>query len=272
MTILAATDLSARSDRAIRRAALIARDRQLPLTIVHVLDADLSDEVATPLEAAARERIETLAAGAGAPEVTVQVDRGDVAADLHARARSADATLIVLGMHRVRPFLDLFRETTLERLVRLAERPVLVVRNEVEGAYARVLTAVDFSPGATRAARVAQQIFPDTAMRGFHAVHIPFQGLTDAQGHATDTKFYLGAAQTELASWARQADLAALAENTDIVEGALHAVLARQMAAQSPDLIALGAHGRTGRAPPLLGSFANDLMRDPPCDLLIARG
>ena len=37
------------------------------------------------------------------------------------------------------------------------------------------------------------------------------------------------------------------------------------------DLIAVGAHGRVGAARAILGSLATDLMRDPPCDLLIAR-
>ena len=37
------------------------------------------------------------------------------------------------------------------------------------------------------------------------------------------------------------------------------------------DLIAVGAHGRVGAGRAILGSVSTDLMRDPPCDLLIAR-
>ena len=43
MHILAATDFSTRSHRALRRAGLLARERKAELTLVHVLEDDHPD-------------------------------------------------------------------------------------------------------------------------------------------------------------------------------------------------------------------------------------
>jgi universal stress protein E len=40
MRILAATDFSTRSQRAVRRAGVLARDKGAELTLVHVVDDD----------------------------------------------------------------------------------------------------------------------------------------------------------------------------------------------------------------------------------------
>ena len=42
------------------------------------------------------------------------------------------------------------------------------------------------------------------------------------------------------------------------------------MHSHNPDLIALGAHTRSGLSPYTLGSFAANLVRHPPTDLLLA--
>ena len=273
-TYIVATDLSARGDRAIDRAAMLARQHGARLVIVHIFDADLPEEVAAPMRAKALERLEgfrnEVAAG-GEVDCTARVESGDISVDIHDVAEEEGAELLILGMHRARPFLDMFRETTLERLVRLGRHPILVVRDPAQKPYAKALVALDFSPGARRAASLAKDLAPQAERRGFHAVHVPFQSITDARGEAIDTRFYLDAAEAELAAWARSEETSAIAAETDVVEGPVHSVLDREVEKHSPDLLALGAHGRTGKAPFLLGSFANDLMRGAPCDLLIAR-
>jgi nucleotide-binding universal stress UspA family protein len=45
-----------------------------------------------------------------------------------------------------------------------------------------------------------------------------------------------------------------------------------RLAAIKPDLVAVGAHTRSGFLPNVLGSFVTDLIHSPPCDLLVSRG
>ena len=58
---------------------------------------------------------------------------------------------------------------------------------------------------------------------------------------------------------------------TEIVLGAPQLMVRNRAGQGRADLIAMGAHGRVGAARAILGSVSTDLMRDPPCDLLIAR-
>lgn len=271
-TYLVATDLSPRSDRAVDRAILLARAAGAKLILLNVVDAELTDPVRFAAEDAARKALLAVARTAEGVECEVRVDLGDPVRDILAAAEDAGAELLILGTHRARPFLDLLRETTLERLVRLGRLPVLVVKDAARGPYRRALVAVDFSPASAEAAARAAALAPEAELRGFHAVHVPFEGLAGDTLHGADMQFYVGAAQSELAAWARRDARAALAGATEIEEGDPRAALARQVEKHAPELLALGAHARSGVAPYFLGSFAADMMRAAPCDLLIARG
>ncbi|MDJ0824858.1 MAG: universal stress protein [Rhodobacter sp.] len=273
-TILVATDLSPRADRAVRRAFKLAAKMGAHVHVAHTVDHGLPESLAARVTDEATRLLDQFCAyvaGADGPRFTLHIGHGDVSTDIHDLARTVDAGLLILGVHHRRPILDLIRETTVERLVRLSHRPVLIVHDRADHDFAKVLSAVDFSPSSTAAAKLATRLFPDADQRGFHAVYVPFQGLTDPAGHAADARVYLREAKADLGAWAAREGTEALAEKTEVAEGALHQVLDRLIVGWHPDVLTLGAHGRTGKAPFLLGSFANDLMRDPPCDLLIVR-
>lgn len=65
--ILIATDLSERSNRALRRAAMLAAQFGAHLTVLHVTDADLPERVATAVgteaEQAIREQLDRSPSG-----------------------------------------------------------------------------------------------------------------------------------------------------------------------------------------------------------------
>ena len=123
-TILVATDFSARSDRALLRASLIARKTGASLVLAHAVDADQPDRLIEADRAAASDLLAEAAA-------TLRNDDGIDAdwlvtiADVHegvlAAADEASADLIVIGPHRSR-LKDVFVGTTAERLVRRRSR------------------------------------------------------------------------------------------------------------------------------------------------------
>ena len=57
----------------------------------------------------------------------------------------------------------------------------------------------------------------------------------------------------------------------EIIAGSVHQVLDRMMANFKPDLLAIGAHTRSGIGMHRIGAFAAELIREPPVDLLVAR-
>ena len=59
--LLVATDFSPRSDRALRRASLIARKVGAVLSLVHVVDGDWPDALIEPERAAAADLLAALA-------------------------------------------------------------------------------------------------------------------------------------------------------------------------------------------------------------------
>ena len=54
-------------------------------------------------------------------------------------------------------------------------------------------------------------------------------------------------------------------------EGSAREVIHRQINQLKPDLLVVGTHGRTSIAHALLGSVAEDLLSQPPCDVLAVK-
>lgn len=271
--ILAATDLSARSDRAVQRALRLGEKLNVPCRIVSVVDDDLPGDMLAERVKEVGHRLHRFADSLAAPGqmVTSTVVAGDPDQAIQAQAEAHDATLVVLGLHRSRPFLDLFRDTTMVRIVRGSLRPVLLVSDPVDRDYASVLVPVSFSPSCAAALRMAGIIAPDAELRSFHAVPIPFVGLT-GDGPDSDVAHAMrDEAAKQRDAWVATFDPATIRPEIEIISGGRTEIMAR-MSAGRPDLIAVGAHTRSGFSPDVLGSFVTDLIATPPCDILVARG
>ena len=179
--ILVATDFSPRSDRALRRASLIASRLGASLTLVHVVDADQTQRL-VELERDAASAIlvdaaATLRATDGiAAEWTVEVDDVDAGILLSAEKLSAD--LIVIGPQRSR-FTDFFVGTTAERVLKRSTRPLLVAVGMPSAHHHSTLLALDFDEASKAAGRaaLAMGIFDRTAVVVMHAFDAPATGM-----------------------------------------------------------------------------------------------
>ena len=271
--ILAATDLSARSDRAIERALERGQALSLPVIAAHVVDSALPESLKPKLQEAAETQIRScLSAIAGAQTPEIRILDGQAMVALLSVAEGEDAAMIVTGIHRNfsagRPMVG----STIERLVRVGRRPVLVVRDPVNGPYRRVVVAMDFSPSARAAFRAACRLAPEAEIIAVHAYHAPFGG------------FYAGDEVRETVEREHAAEFAAMLE--DEVErllrrgqsqpkvtsvqrhGEAAQVLREVQQAKAGDLVVIGAHGRTGLMRMMLGSVAEGFLAHPPCDVL----
>ena len=277
--ILMATDLSARSDRALERAIGLAHARQAALTVLHVVDEDMPASLAAAQEAAAEQAIaeltEALAAGDG-PAVARKVVFGRAHADILATAETVGADLIVLGMHREDAFKDMFRGTTAERVIRSGNAPVLLVKNRANGPYRRVMVAVDFSVYSRRAVEFAVTFVPDGEFHLVHAYDVPFKGFLHGRNTRTEiskqheTQFQ-NMVEDEMATFLASLEAKAPRLERIMEQGPVREVIFYQVQRLKPDLLVIGTHGRTGVAHALLGSVAEDLLRAPPCDVLAVK-
>jgi len=273
-TFIVATDLSARSDLAIQRAIWLAERQGDKLNVYNVVDDAAPPDIAAQARDAAHAALDRFTTNlSGKVTCEIRVDIGDPTADILSLVAAEAPDLLILGTHRPRPFLDVLRETTAQRIVRLSACPVLMVTDRVDHAYGHVLAATDFSPAATAAITLAHDMAPEAQITPVHAFHVPYTGLMTYGGQGIDemtASFRLEAAEDDT-RWRDRSPLPEACGPTVISPGSVTQVLADQLAATGASLITAGAHGRVGQGRALLGSVATDLLRQPPCDVLIAR-
>lgn len=275
-SLLTATDLSARSDRAVERAVTIAREHGAKLTVLHVVDEGLPTAIADAQEEAAKKavqaHIDAVKGDVGA-EVSVEVVLGRAYVDILEMSEKTEAEMIVLGLHREDVLKDMFRGTTAERVIRAGNVPVLLVKDRIVGPYGRVLIGVDFSVYSRRAIEFAVGFVPGGEFHLVHAFDVPFKGFMHGHGtrrevskqHQSEFKRMI---EGEMATFLANIEADAPKLERIMQEGLVREVIHRQAEKLKPDLLVVGTHGRTGVAHAFLGSVAEDLLRHPPCDVL----
>lgn len=275
--LLLASDLSPRSDRALDRAAQLARQwgsdapaaspaSPVELHVLHVADApqapdlalawsrDRSDDV---LIERARHQLERDTAGLGV-QPQLHVLRGEVAQRLREMAQATHAGLVISGVARDETIGRFVLGSTADRLVRSLAQPLLVVRTRVHGPYARVLVATDFSSAARAALEHAVAWFPETELTLVHA-----RGESEA-GTEAECRALMVAAATNAGARKRP--------NCLVTEGEVEAALARHVRDHDIDLAVFGTHGASGLLDVLVGSTAAKLLDWLPCDCLVVPG
>ncbi|GAB4264881.1 MAG: hypothetical protein Kow0013_12540 [Pararhodobacter sp.] len=273
LSVIAATDLSTRSEHVAGRAARIARDLGARLIVAHVCPPEGSAPPAllVPLSKArgdahttARQALQRIAERVGAEARALE---GEAPAALAELARTENAALLVLGLHRERRVLDLLRLTTMERIVLRAPCPALIARSAPEHDYRCVLAPTDFSRASAEALIVAARLAPKAERHAVHALQMPL-GSIFRPGHA-ETEAQLASADERMQAFLATPGLPALTEPPVVVPGGVHEVLEFRRQDLGADLLAIGAN--PGPDPRVLGNYARDLMRAPQADLLVAK-
>ncbi|GAB5467545.1 MAG: universal stress protein [Rhodospirillales bacterium] len=277
--LLMATDLSARSDRALERALALAKELEASLTLVHVVEeglpARLADAQAEAARQALRDQVARLTEGEG-PAVSIEVLFGRAYMDIVALSEKLESDLFVLGVHRRDALLDMFRGTTAERVIRAGNVPVLLAKEPVVGPYRRILVGVDFSVYSRRAVEFAVKFVPHGEFHLVHAYDVPFKSLLARPGGRREISKQHQMEFDRMVDGEMARFLASLEASTPklervLQEGMVREVIYRQIERLKPDLLVIGTHGRTGVAHAFLGSVAEDLLRDPPCDVLAVK-
>ena len=278
MRILAATDFSTRSQRAVRRAGLLAQSTGAELVLVHVVDDDQPQRL-VEIETREAERTvgEQISAMAELPRERCRpmVVAGDPFDGILRTAAAMKADLIVMGAHRKQLLQDIFVGTTIERVIRTGPSPVLMVNNEVGQPYRTVLAAVDMSEPSANAIRAAESagLIGDGRVTLLHAFVPLGKGKMSMAGieRARIDEYVAGErerAMDEFVAFLAESKLVDRRWSLRVEEGSAFEVISRVVEEMRPDLLIMGTHGRSGIIKVLLGSVTEEALRSLDVDIL----
>jgi nucleotide-binding universal stress UspA family protein len=272
--ILCATDLSARSARALRAAAALANRLDAQLTVLHVVPtrAPVTDRDL------AHERLrDHLSASRQAPDAipVLAVRYGDTAKTIAEVAVETHADLIVMGIQSKRAFASL-TGTTAERVIAAARCPVLIIRSNGTLRYGGVVVAADLNPSFEEMLRFAHRWSfldrgPVAIVHGFQS---PYHGPIYAEGYD------VAAAREQTARWRKSARAHLLAKvsavgldasrfDVRVEEQRPLRVVRRALRRRTPSLLILGGSEHTFMSRLFRGSLTNDALLSLDCDVLI---
>ncbi len=273
-TILLPTDFSGRCDRPRDRAVQLARHWGARLVLLHVtrepdritpLDERQAEAARTEARLRAEVKDEAIA-------VTTRLASGDVAEAIVEASAEFSADLIVTGISRRDEIGDFVVGTTVERTVRHARVPVLVVKQRVQqDDYLRVMIATDFSDCSAAALRTAVAVFPGAEITLLHAYEVALETLRGREGPAAAQQAEIALdLEAFLEGVGLPADVCSRLEiNVDY--GDVCRVACDHVQSSNTDLAVIGTHGRSGFVAAMLGSTARALLACLDCDVLLIR-
>lgn len=277
-TILVATDFSARSDRALRRAVLESGRLGADLMLVHVID---DDQPAYMIERQ-REVAEELLGDAvrtfsdvDKVRADMTIRTGDPFAAILDAADDVDAQMIVIGPHRPR-LSDMIFGTTAQRTIGDSSRPLLVANSMPSGPYRRILLAIDKEEASKEAALAARKlgIFDEAQLLTLHVFDAPALGMMQRAMEVPEAIDHYVSSEEQRASAAFGEFLSGLGlpPSRQMLRpdrgSPAHAILACAEE-EAADLILVGSGKRSGVERLFVRSVAKELLRESPRDLLV---
>ncbi|MDZ7602603.1 MAG: universal stress protein [Hoeflea sp.] len=276
--ILIATDLSARSELALRRGLSLAKACAAQCTVLYVVDEEQPEEVIRDKQGSINRYLEKqitalLPEGSPRPEVVIEI--GDIHDAINKTAQKHRSRLIVMGAHRRNILLDVFRGTTIERVLHTGSTPVLMAARPVEDDYDAVVFGVAADPSSKHAIDTAcalglvaaAQLTVVHAYTDLAKVQMSYAGIEPAQitrqsgehFNMTAEKLYEFLSDTKISN----RNYRLVFDEIDPAE-----IILKVAGDLDADLVVVGTHDLTGLRKVMLGSVAQSVLRKAHCDVL----
>ena len=270
--ILFATDLDARSDRALDRAMMIATALNAKLHILHVVENTWprgAEKVAlTEIEnlVGISQKIHRISKEGQGVTPEIKVIRGKPAKEIVKEIKSIDPDLVIMGRGKDFTIEKIIIGTTVEKVIAKSDKPILVVKARPKAAYETCLVAFDNSTGSRSALETTLQIAPQANLIIVNAAEY-LRAQSDELGNIEDLIHGHSSKIIEetITPDQKKSDLQILVDR-----GAATDVILTRVAEIKPDLVACGRTGKTGLKSLLPGSTAQVLLGHLPCDVLLA--
>jgi nucleotide-binding universal stress UspA family protein len=286
VTILVPVDFSSHSGAAAERALQVARLSDARIEFLHALHFPPlpEDYVYTTTIQRDLRRSETLKLTAFAEEFADQgpptsnrIEEGDPAEVIRCAARSREVGLIVMGSHGRRGIDRVLLGSVAERTLHDVGVPILVVREDQADAakpIRSILFATDFSEDAKQAERIvarwARLLHSDVEI--FHSIReaaVLFAPYAMSGSSADESELHEAAA-IRMKSSLDRFKAAGVSARAKIVHGSPPEEISDRAATIGCQVIAMGSRGYTGLQAVRVGSVAQRVLRNAPCNVLIA--
>jgi nucleotide-binding universal stress UspA family protein len=266
--IVAATDFTPAAAAAARRAAALAEAAGARLVLFHAQRSGDAEK--------ARERLRRAAArlrGGAALEVDAHLGYGPAAAAIAAFARAASPDLVVVGNRQPGFLADLLGLGTADRVRRRGASLVLAVARPARLPYGRVVVASDLSQRAADALQTVRRLFPAAETHVLHACPTLYEGTL----HFTGVGIDLVEAYRRQAIAIGERRLAHFMAKTRAGTGVLAATrlgeaapAIREYAKEVAADVVIVSPGKSWLARMVGNSVSEQILADPPCDVLLA--
>jgi nucleotide-binding universal stress UspA family protein len=279
--ILLATDLSARGDRALDRAAQLSRQWGAELVIVHAIDRKMESlsDLANPLPSWRRSPTPELNIQKQirrdlreeVDHLKIQIGEGDPARVILDTAAREGCEMIVLGMAQEDISGRMPLGSTVEHLVRKSPLSVLVVKNRPNGPYRHILVGTDFTEESRYGLEVAAGSFPGSRFALMHAFEMPYRALLS---DTTLSQEFAAMERATITEFLRDSAVPAQVRDgikTMIEHGPPGLMLRRYVEEQHADLTVIGAYGRGFLFHLLMGGNTPRIVDSVPSDVLLVR-
>lgn len=276
--IMLATDFSERSDRALRRAALLARAHGAVLDLVHVVDDDRPRRIVEHEATDARKLLRELARSLQSVE-GVRSDTAILLSDpfdgIVKATKVRSPELLVIGPHRRQILRDAFVGTTAERTIRSVECPVLMVNGPPVGPYRHIMLTTDFSENARTAVQRYLTLALDQHAR--HSILHVFEVLALRVAMSgtlpkEDRDFHIAEQSSEVRRDLGNFISGLDKQPMDLVVRYLETTEAGEIRKAADelgvDLIVLSTQGKRALARMVLGSVTRQVLQDAAVDVL----
>jgi len=273
--LLCATDLLPKSERAIDRAGRLAEELSADLTLLHVVSPTASERV---LEESLQIAMSRMKSRARPPqwrhgkEPRVIVRTGNPVRLICDTVAQEQSDLLVVGPPERRNVLEGLSGTIAEKALAARKSPLLFVQTDSEASYRNVLFALDFSPEAELAVRAAETLIlsEDAQATAIHVCPPPLRGMVPSSTAALSSRVAHSEVTVSMQNLLSRASSDGSRYDIVIEEGHPIPALLRAVEIHRPQLLVMGtrAVGRMRRA--LLGSVANELLKEiVACDVLV---
>jgi universal stress protein E len=287
--IVAATDFSARANRAVQRAVRLAMEHGAELHLLHVLPIFPLETfkrlvVDTPLEteqmlynrinSMLQRLAEALARSGMVVRHHVAIGRAHVEINRYAESHHAD--LIVLGDQGENFAQEFFLGTTVSKTLRKGQCPLLIVKQEPMDQYRHVLVPVDFSAPSRLALHMALKVAPQTPIQVLHVAEMPFRDKMWWEAELSDEKT-IESYRAKMLNDTHRAMEEIIADcapgdtrvTPSIEQGYPPAVIQDKARSLNADLIVIGKRGETELDEALFGSVTKHVLYETACDVLV---
>lgn len=273
--VVAGIDLTAMGRRVAERAGMMAESSGEPLHLVHVLEPVAEAMIEPSLARLMREHQRAEAAKlvgwtrekTGAT-VDLDVVKGSPSWELTARAKMA--SLLVVGSSSIDAFSV---GPVAKRVARKATADTLVVRRQPRVPYRKVIAAVDFSEYSRAAVDRALALLPAADITALYSMPSRFDSMLAGAGLFTEELeasrgARLGMAEERMekftAPW--DGDIRTL-----VIDGPPAETIDEVVRRRGADLVIVASRGASATRMVLLGTVAEGLVTEAPCDVLVAR-